>query len=555
MKKSLLFLRIKWQMWKNIIRRLTFLETVKFFIFTLIALFFFTGIYLGFRRIFIYLQTVPLIGRILTLKLLAMVFLLFFLMLIFSSLITSLTTFFFARDLSFLFLTPLPGKTIFLHKFLQTLVYSSWMVGVTLLPLLLAYGIVEKLSISFYLMIFFLNLPFFLFTCSIGILIALFLVYLFPSPRLRNIFFIFTVLLGGIIYLLIRLLQPEQLANPDRLTEIVQYITFIQAPTAAYLPSWWITGAINAYATANFTDFRFYSLLLFTCGLTIFFLVFFLAGRLYFPAWINLQGASGSSRLKRGKLQIGNKTGLLGKKQPVLVKDVKTFFRDPNQWVQIFLLLPLLAVYLFNLYRLPLDTFYLKNLIAFLNIGLAGFVIAAVALRFAFPAISLEGENFWILRSAPLGEKKILYTKFWFAYLPLVFFSLLIAVFSNLLLKVNIAAFLLSTVVIFLFALVLTGLALGLGAVYPKFKFENIPQIETSPGGIFYILTALFYIGLSLGLLAWPTKMYFYHRLGKINPYDYPVIFWISVSFLFISLITFLLPLFLGIKKIKNLEG
>jgi ABC-2 type transport system permease protein len=545
-------------MLRNILKRATFFEFLKFFIFTLIAIFFFLGLYVGFQRILAYLQTVPLIGKTLTLKLLAMVFLLFFLMLIFSSLITSLTTFFFAKDLSFLFLTPLPPKIIFVYKFLHTIFYSSWMVGITLLPLLLAYGYVEKLNLSFYLSILFLSLPFFLLASSAGVVIALFLIYLFPSPRLRNIFFIFTVFLGGIIYLLIRLLQPEQLANPDKLTEVIQYITFIQAPTAVYLPSWWITGAINAYTTANFADFRFYSLLLFSCGLAIFFLVYFLAQRIYFPAWINLQGASHLKRNKLqipdSKLQIADWERLLNRKQPILVKDMKTFFRDTNQWVQIFLLIPLLLVYLFNLYRLPLDTFYLKNLIAFLNIGLAGFVVSAVALRFAFPAISLEGQNFWILRAAPIETKKIIYTKFLFAFLPLIFFALLIAVFSNIFLKVENIIFLFSTLVILISALVLTGLALGLGAIYPKFKVENIPQIETSQGGIFYILSALFYIGLCLGLLAWPIRMYFYHKLGKINPYDYPVIFWIFFSFFLLSLLTFFLPIFWGIRKLNNLE-
>jgi len=553
MRQFILFLKIKWQMWHNILKRLTFIDLIKFFIFTLITIFFFVGMYFGFRRIFVYLQTIPLIGKILTLKLLAMIFLLFFLMLIFSSLITSLTTFFFAKDLSFLFLTPLPPKIIFVYKFLHTIFYSSWMVGITLLPLLLAYGYVEKLSISFYLNILFLSLPFFLLASSVGIVIALFLIYFFPSPRLRNIFFIFTVFLGGIIYLLIRLLQPEQLANPDKLTEVVQYLTFIQAPTAVYLPSWWISGAINAWTTANFADFRFYFLLLFGCGLTVFFLVYFLAEQIYFPAWINLQGASSLSCPKRRKNLVFDE-GLLNKKQPILVKDIKTFFRDTNQWVQIFLLIPLLLVYLFNLYRLPLDTFYLKNLIAFFNIGLAGFVVSAVALRFAFPAISLEGENFWILRSAPLSGKKIFFTKFLFTFLPLITFSFFIGIFSNLFLKVERLVFLFSTSVIIFFAFVLTGLALGLGAIYPKFKFENIPQIETSPGGIFYILNALFYIGLSLSLLAWPMRMYFYQKLGKINPFNYPVIFWVVISFLLLSLLTFFLPIFWGIKKLNNLE-
>lgn len=545
-------------MWRNQVKRLRFHEVVKLGFFTAITFFFFIGLYVGFLRILAYLETVPLLGKTLILKLVAMIFLLFFLMLIFSSLLTALTTFFFGRDLSFLFSCPLSPRTLFLFKFAQTIFYSSWMVWVTLLPFFLAYGRVEKLGFAFYPTIFLLSLPFFLIAGSIGVVLSLFLVYFFPSPRLRNIFFVFFVILGGVIYLIIRLLQPEQLANPDKLTEVIQYLTFIQAPTAVYLPSWWITGAINAYATANFADFRFYALVLCGCGLIFFFLVCGLAQNMYGLAWVNLQGTGllrripGKIAAARGNFRLFRKWRLLS--QPVLLKDVKTFFRDTNQWTQVFLLLPLLGVYLFNLYRLPLDTFYLKSLVAFLNIGLAGFVLAAVALRFVFPAISLEGQNFWILRSAPISLAKIVRTKFLLTLLPLVFFAVLISLFSNLLLKVDLFVFLFSTAVILIFALTLSGLGIGLGTAYPKFKVENIPQIETSAGGILYILAALFYIGLSLSILAWPMRMYFYQKMGKLNPFDYPVIFWVVFSFLLLSLLTLFLPILWGLKKINNLE-
>jgi len=66
----------------------------------------------------------------------------------------------------------------------------------------------------------------------------------------------------------------------------------------------------------------------------------------------------------------------------------------------------LVIIYLYNFSVLPLDkspikTVYLQNLFSFLNIALAASVLAAIAARFVFPAVSAEGEAFWIVQTAP----------------------------------------------------------------------------------------------------------------------------------------------------------
>src|SRR6185503_14273931 len=94
-------------------------------------------------------------------------------------------------------------------------------------------------------------------------------------------------------------------------------------------------------------------------------------------------------------------------KREFILKDLRLFFRDNTQWSQLILLAVLLMVYLFNIKSLPLHSgervpFRLVTMISFLNLGLAGFVLAAVAARFVFPGISLEGRQMWLLRSSPL---------------------------------------------------------------------------------------------------------------------------------------------------------
>ncbi len=102
------------------------------------------------------------------------------------------------------------------------------------------------------------------------------------------------------------------------------------------------------------------------------------------------------------------------------------FFRDSTQWSQLILVGVLVMVILFNIQALPLDQrrdrcrSALITLIAFLNQGLTGFVIAAVAARFIFPSISLEGRLLWLLRSSPLDPRAMLRSKYLVGVVPLV---------------------------------------------------------------------------------------------------------------------------------------
>ena len=115
---------------------------------------------------------------------------------------------------------------------------------------------------------------------------------------------------------------------------------------------------------------------------------------------------------------------LPGPARAFAVKEIKVFFRDQTQWPQIFLILALIVRYLYNFSVLPLDksplkTIYLQNVIAFLNMGLAAFVLTAVAARFVFPSVSLQGESFWIVRAAPISIRSFLCIKYFVYYVHL----------------------------------------------------------------------------------------------------------------------------------------
>lgn len=100
----------------------------------------------------------------------------------------------------------------------------------------------------------------------------------------------------------------------------------------------------------------------------------------------------------------------------------------------------------------------------------------------------------------------------------------------------------------------LTSLALGMGAIYPKFQVENISQVESSLGGILFMIYALFYVGIIIALEALPVRSYFQYSLGLKGSFYWPVIAVIIAAFVIFNLTVVWLPLHLGRKALLNYE-
>jgi ABC-2 type transport system permease protein len=193
----------------------------------------------------------------------------------------------------------------------------------------------------------------------------------------------------------------------------------------------------------------------------------------------------------------------------IMIKDVRSFLRDSTQWSQLFLLVALVVVYLYNFKVLPLDRSpmpagILRTLVSFANLALAGFVLSAVAVRFAFPAISLEGKAFWILQSSPVSLRALVWSKFWLISVPLLTLGELLIFSSNLLLHVPSWMMVLSLITVALMTFGIAAIGVGFGALYPNFNFENAAEIPTSFGGAVSMIVSIGFIALIVTIEAWP---------------------------------------------------
>jgi ABC-2 type transport system permease protein len=81
----------------------------------------------------------------------------------------------------------------------------------------------------------------------------------------------------------------------------------------------------------------------------------------------------------------------------------------------------LVIIYVFNLSRIPPDvTQGLRSLLVLLNLGFIGLILTAVAARFLFPLVSLEGRSFELLRLAPISMARYLWARLAGGLAPLI---------------------------------------------------------------------------------------------------------------------------------------
>jgi ABC-2 type transport system permease protein len=194
---------------------------------------------------------------------------------------------------------------------------------------------------------------------------------------------------------------------------------------------------------------------------------------------------------------------------------VRTLSRDVAQWSQLFLMAALLFLYLYNIRMLPLGGDVRAGLIAYANLGMAGFVIAAICLRFAYPSVSSEGRAFWIVQSAPVSYRRFLIVKVIVYALPLTLLAFLLTAFANVLLHADRVVWAFTLGGASMLAVTLVSLGVGLGALSPNFNAENPLQVGLSLGGFGYMGAALAYVGALMLLMARPLMHYLlYFGLG-----------------------------------------
>ncbi len=560
----LILLKPRWYSMRNRIRFRQKGDLTRSLVLLCVVAVFWLAIYLIFTNFLYQFKIVEEFGEILPGKLLSMIFFFFIGVLMWSSLLTSFGVFFMSYDLQLINSAPVSEDAAYLARLAETTLNSSWMVLLFGLPVFIAFGTVFEGNLLYYAIVAVTNVSFVIIPSVLGIGLTMLLVNVFPARRAKDVLMIVSLLFFAGMILVFRILRPERLLDPDAFNSMMEFFNAMRAPVSPLLPSQWAAEAVSSFiiGTLAYDPFWLGALVLTSMAAVV--MGMWVNRKTYNYSFTKTQEVrrsrfAGSSLLER---MIAIYAFIFPRQlKQIISKDVKTFLRDITQWSQIFLLFALIVIYVYNFKVLPMTgsyipTVYLTNLLAFLNLGLSGFVVSAVAARFVFPAVSLEGNAFWLIRSSPLGLKGYLWSKFWISFFPLLLLGEILIILTNVFLDAHILIRWVGVCTIFVLTLTITALGIGVGAAYPKFQWDNVSKIPASFGGIIFMVLAITFIAVILVIEWRPVYLILLALLRNrtVQP-DQIILGGISALFvLILCTFTFFVAMEIGLRRLEERE-
>jgi ABC-2 type transport system permease protein len=447
---------------------------------------------------------------------LSWVFLTFLSFLAFSGIVTALSTFFLSDDLRLLVVAPVASHRLFHARFLRTLVQSSWMVVIFLVPVLVGVGYARCAGPMYYATALLTIVPFAVIPVAIGTAITLLLVNVFPARRARDILLLMGLVFAASLVVVLRFIRPERLLRVESLPDVTGFFATLQSPITPFLPSFWAGETI--FASLSGGRDLVHAAALWTTAAASIVMVGYACERWHFSGYSRSQEAP-KARFAHFRLLdvLVNALPFSIVRRQLLLRDLKIFLRDVTQWSQLLLLLALVLLYLYNfsvldLTRIPYMSGFLKNIYAFVNLGMAGLVMATVTVRFVFPAVSAEGSAFWIIRTAPITASDFLWSKFWSGLVPVLFLTELLTIAANEFLAVDPLLKMMSALAIALMSFALVARAIAMGTLYPRFS-SNPTEIAGSYGGVAFMVQAVLFVIVVITLLGWPASAYLFAQM------------------------------------------
>ncbi len=490
-------------------------------------------------------------------------------MLVFSASIILYSTAFKGRDILFLLTLPVRPERVFLNKFQEAILMSSWAFLLLGSPMLLAFGLVGGAPWYYYAMLVPFLVAFTYVPAGIGALVCLLVVYRLPSIRWHVAGPIaLAIAAGGALIAWSLTSSPENnLLTPRWFQDMLDRLRITQH---RLLPSWWLSAGLFQAARHEASESVLFLTLMVSNALFFRQLTVWTAAGLYRAAFSGLYGRRAPQHRDRvawlDRFLLRMSPLASRPTQLLMVKDLRLFRRDPVQWSQLLIFTALLALYFLNVRRFSYDVYYISwvNLVSFLNVSVVGLLLSTFTTRFIFPMVSLEGRRFWILGLLPIRRDTILWGKFAFAVGASIVPSSLLVLLSDVMLRVTpmILASHQLTCVILSFGL--SGIAVGLGAKLPSLREESPSKIAAGFGGTLNLVLSTLYILAVVVLTAVPSHFYmgaYGSGLGDVLSgfanFQSWIQIWLlagTVASIALGAVATIVPLVIGLRAFRRLE-
>ncbi len=481
------------------------------------------------------------------------------------NIIVSYATLYKSSEVGYLFTKPVTFTQIFVLKFLDNFLYSSTTFFLMVFMALLGYGAYFGYSwFTFVAVMALVLLPYLFLSACVAVLILMSLMKVASRWGFRKVIAALSVLYIAAVVVFFKFSNPIDLVQEAQRFNLdtERLMRGLGAGWLAVLPNTWVSNVLLFIPRGEGSLAALEAAKLLGVTVAAFALVLFVADRFYYKSWLvtfEFQARSNSVQSGR-KLKVFDfrkKSILSPQVESLLKKEYFQFFREASQWIHLVLMFVLVAVFALSVRNLDLRLHVVDiQTIGYLILyAFGGFLSCSLALRFVFPAVSIEGKSFWSQRSAPLNLKKPFFVKFGIGLLLVLLPALIVTVFSN-------APFVLMSErrpLLMYFgmfsalcvSLTLVSLNLGLGGYFANYQEKNPIRLASSQGATLTFLMSLVYLITLVSIIIIPLTEYF-QSLFQFIPFDMSTIVAPATTLYMLSAVLSVFALAVGLRSLQR---
>lgn len=516
-----LMLSLKWRCLANTVDRAIAVSPLRTFLACLTVLFSWVSLYLFFHAIFRQIYASALENLIAQQFILDFFFIALLFMLLLSNAVLCFGALFGKGESPFLLCGPIHPVVFVSVKYGESLALSSWSLLLLGLPMMFAFGQVYEQPWPFYPLFVLYFLAFITVPAGLGLLTA-FVVTNYLRPVLkRGLLMTLAAVLAAGLFWVIYVWQTTPLESQQFLARLYDQISPLRN---ALIPSTWMSAGLIAAANNRLEEAWRYWFILLANGLFFSWMSILWVAHGLFSAFDCSQSLTGRRRKKRERF-----SGLLAdilfcylspQLRAIVLKDLRSFLRQPAQWSQMLIFFALLLLYILNIRNLPLDLTKpaAQQLLGFLNLTSIALIMATFTGRFVFPLPSLETWQMWLLGVAPITRRALLWCKWALSTVIVISVVLPLTLLSAAVVALPVTWTLVQVGYVFLLAAGLNGMAMGWGARFAMLNQRNATRIASGLGGTLnLVLTIFFVIGMLLSY-ALAVSSEFRHPNARLGP-------------------------------------
>jgi ABC-2 type transport system permease protein len=426
--------------------------------------------------------------------------------------------------MDFLLSNPIPIRAVFIAKLLQAVLPNLALISLFALPLLYGLAFSEHYNFLYYPLVLLTLIALALAAAGISSLLVIVIVRVLPARRVVEVL----GFLGAILTLLCS--QSGQLASWEKVSpqQAEQALGLISRLDTPWSPLAWAGRGVASIGQGDWSTGIGLTLLTLGMASVVFMAALITAEKFYYTGWARMQGqgqrkrATRPDRARPGGISSPTRAAswirrlIPANVGAVLKKDFLVMRRDLRNMSQ--LISPLIFGIIYAILMLRgggkvpdgrgeapawlLDT--MRSLSIYSSVGLSLFVSWMLLGRLAGIGFSQEGKNYWLIKTAPVSESRLILSKYLAAYLPTLGLSWIFVIGTWLLKNTGVAVFLYSLPVVALCIAGNAGILLAFGITGANLAWEDPRQMQKGGSGCLGSMITMIYLPVALVLFFGP---------------------------------------------------